>query len=35
MLLNILIPLICIVFDQIVKYWASTELQAMGSIPLW
>ncbi|MBR5537786.1 MAG: signal peptidase II [Clostridia bacterium] len=35
MLLNILIPLVCIVFDQIVKYWASTELQAIGSIPLW
>lgn len=35
MLLNILIPLIGIVFDQIVKYWASTELQAVGTIPLW
>lgn len=35
MLLNILIPLIGIVVDQIVKYWASTELQAIGTIPLW
>ena len=35
MLLNILIPLIGIVVDQIVKYWASTDLQAIGTIPLW
>ena len=35
MLLNILIPLVCIVVDQIVKYWAATDLQAIGSIPLW
>lgn len=35
MLLNILIPLVCILLDQAVKYWASTDLQAMGSIPLW
>ena len=35
MLLNILIPLVCIVLDQIVKYWAATDLQAIGSIPLW
>lgn len=35
MLLNILIPLIGIVADQIVKYWAATDLQARGTIPLW
>ena len=35
MLLNILIPLIGIVVDQIVKYWAATDLQARGTIPLW
>lgn len=35
MLLNILIPLVCIILDQAVKYWAATDLQAMGSIPLW
>lgn len=35
MLLNILIPLIAIVADQIVKYWAATDLQARGTIPLW
>ena len=35
MVLNILIPVICIVLDQIVKYWAATDLQAIGSIPLW
>ena len=35
MLLNILIPLIGIVVDQIVKYWAATDLQACGTIPLW
>ena len=35
MLLNILIPLVCIVLDQAVKYWAATDLQAIGSIPLW
>jgi len=35
MLLNILIPLLGIVLDQIVKYWASTDLQAIGTIPIW
>lgn len=35
MLLNILIPLIGIVADQIVKYWAATDLQVRGTIPLW
>ena len=35
MLLNILIPLVCIVLDQAVKYWAATDLRAVGSIPLW
>jgi len=35
MLLNLLIPLIGIVADQIVKYWAATDLQARGTIPLW
>ena len=35
MLLNILIPLICIVADQIVKYWAATWLQTVDTIPLW
>ena len=35
MLLNILIPLIGIVVDQIVKYWAATDLQTRGTIPLW
>ena len=35
MLLNILIPLTGIVADQIVKYWAATDLQARGTIPLW
>ena len=35
MVLNILIPVICIVLDQIVKYWAATDLQTIGSIPLW
>ena len=35
MVLNILIPVICIVLDQIVKYWAATDLQARGTIPLW
>ena len=35
MLLNLLIPLLGIVADQIVKYWAATDLQARGTIPLW
>lgn len=35
MLLNILIPMVCIVADQIVKYWAATDLRALGTIPLW
>lgn len=35
MLLNILIPLIGIVADQSVKYWAATDLRARGTIPLW
>ena len=35
MLLNLLIPLIGIVADQIVKYWAATDLQARDTIPLW
>ncbi len=35
MLLNLLIPLIGVVVDQLVKYWASTSLQANGPIPLW
>ena len=35
MLLNILIPLIGVVADQLVKYWASTALREAGTIPLW
>ncbi len=35
MLLNILIPLIGVVVDQLLKYWASTGLRAVGSIPIW
>ena len=35
MLLNLLIPLVSIVLDQIVKYWASTDLQAIDTIPIW
>ncbi len=35
MLLNILIPLMGILLDQIVKYWAATDLRAAGTIPLW
>ena len=35
MFLNLLIPVLVIGLDQLVKYWAVTDLQAMGSIPLW
>ncbi len=35
MLLNFLIPLIGVVVDQMVKYWASTSLRANGPIPIW
>ncbi len=35
MLLNILIPLVGIVADQLVKYWASVQLRAVDTIPLW
>lgn len=35
MLLNVLIPLVGIVVDQLVKYWASVRLRAVGTIPLW
>ncbi len=35
MLLNILIPLIGVVADQLVKYWAATDLRINGPIPLW
>ena len=35
MLWNLLIPVLVIGLDQLVKYWAATDLQAIGSIPLW
>lgn len=35
MLLNIFIPLVGVVADQLVKYWASVQLRAVATVPLW
>ena len=35
MILNVIIPVLVVFFDQLVKRWAATDLQAVGSIPLW
>jgi len=35
MILNVIIPVLVVIFDQLVKRWAATDLQAVGSIPLW
>ena len=35
MILNVIIPVLVVIFDLLVKRWAATDLQAVGSIPLW
>ncbi len=35
LLLYLLIPVIGVALDQLTKHWASTQLQPVGTIPLW